>query len=249
MLLLVTSCLSAHICSWFSTLENSNFPSNESIAMQSLAPTGVAIGTYKLRCSNALVMFEAKVPTEDKLQLWQQSAPQLASTQPKGMNYYYNTADVTVEKKCEPKPETPVYSCNLLQVTKGDNRTVTAKVSYTAKNGASLKVVTYNWGDTKSTTTDKTTASHQYAADGTYKIAVRLLFSVDGKDVYAPDNANCAQTVTFTPPEQPPVTPPTTPETPEVLPNTGAGSVIGIFAAVTIAGALSVPRRAQPQSH
>lgn len=219
-------------------LKNTTNPNGVLYNSDLVTAGGIVIGDYKPG-GGAYVWFDVKLPTEANLACGNTSFRNVGIVKPEGMNEYYNTADVTVNKVCQPpKPETPVYSCDLLQVTKGANRTVTAKVNYTAKNGASLKMVTYNWGDTKTTTTDQTTASHQYAADGTYKIAVRLLFNVNGKDTYAADNANCVQSVTFTPPTTPPVTPPTTPETPEVLPNTGAGSVIGLFAAATIAGAL-----------
>ncbi len=52
----------------------------------------------------------------------------------------------------------------------------------------------------------------------------------------------CATQVTYSPNQPPVVTPPTTitpasSVTPSELPNTGAGSVVGMFAAVTAAGA------------
>ncbi len=52
------------------------------------------------------------------------------------------------------------------------------------------------------------------------------------------DDACDTATVTVTPPVTPPVTP-EVPTTPEVLPVTGAGSVVGIFAIVTAAGVLA----------
>lgn len=138
-----------------------------------------------------------------------------------------DSATVTVKK-----PATPVYSCDALTLTAGANRTLTAKVDYTAKDGASLKVVTYSWGDnTTPLSTDKTTATHTYGGDGTYSVSVRLLFNVNGVDTYAADNQNCVKSVTFTTP--------VTPTTPKVLPNTGAGSVIGVFGLVSVLSALA----------
>jgi len=134
-------------------------------------------------------------------------------------------------------PATPVYACDLLNLTQGDNRSVTASVNYTAQNGAKFKTITLDWGDGSTPlTTNKTTAAYQYAKDGTYTVTAKVLFSVNGSDKYAPDNAACVKQVTFTTPT-PPVTPPTTP--PSELPNTGAGNVIGIFAGVVTVSALS----------
>lgn len=134
------------------------------------------------------------------------------------------------------KPSVPTYSCDALTLTASTDRNVNAKVSYTGTNGASLKMVTYNWGDqSEPYVTDKTSADHQYTADGTYSVSVRLLFDVKGADKYAADNANCVKTVTFTSPTEPGTTEPTPPQ---VLPNTGAGSVIGIFGVASVLGAL-----------
>lgn len=141
-------------------------------------------------------------------------------------------ADVTVKK---PDVPAPVYSCDALTLTVGANRSVTAKVDYTAKNGANLKMITYNWGDgTTPFATNNTTATHTYGNDGTFSVSLKLLFSANGSDSYAQTNANCVKSVTFTTP----TTPPTTPETPQVLPDTGAGSVIGLFGLVSVLSAV-----------
>ncbi|MFZ1248788.1 MAG: DUF11 domain-containing protein [Candidatus Saccharimonadales bacterium] len=135
-------------------------------------------------------------------------------------------------------PVVPVYTCDAVTLTAGANRTVTAKVDYTAKNGAALKVVTYNWGDDSTAlVTDKTTATYQYNRDGSFSVSVRLLFNVDGTDKYAADNQNCVKTVTFTSPTKPGTVTPSTPAMPTVLPNTGAGNVIGLFGLVSVASA------------
>lgn len=141
--------------------------------------------------------------------------------------------DATVTVK---QPIVPEYACKAIVLTAGTNRTVTARVEYLEKN-AKLKLVTYNWGDSSTPlVTDKTTASYQYGRDGTFTVSVKLLFSVDGTDKYAAENTACARTVTFTSPTQPGTT--TTTPMPTVLPNTGAGSVIGLFGLVTVVSAL-----------
>lgn len=126
-------------------------------------------------------------------------------------------ADVTVE--CANKP---VYSCDALNLVIGDNRKITATVKYTAAGGATYKTTKFDFGDGKNIETDKTTVDHTYAADGTYIVRATTTFMVDGKLVTA-NGDQCAKTVTFKP-GQPPVTPP-----PSEIPNTGAGSTIGLF--------------------
>jgi uncharacterized repeat protein (TIGR01451 family) len=156
---------------------------------------------------------------------------------PQGFGAIWDTATVTVPgNECKPTV-TPKYACDLLTVTKGENRTVKASVAYTATNGATLKTVTYNWGDGSTPlTTDKTNASYQYKADGTFAITATLTFRVNNADVTGVTSAACAQTVSFTTPTTPPVTPPVAPA--EVLPSTGAGSLVGTFAAVVVVSAL-----------
>ena len=214
-------------------LANDSAPNGKQVA-DGVTVGGITIGNYNPGV-NAFVIFNATLPSEASLSCGSNLLRNIATVQPAGMNYYYNTADVTINKTCTPPPKTPVYSCDLLTLTTGDNRTVTANVQYTAQNGASFKVATYNWGDSSTPfVTNKTSANHQYSADGTYTVSAKLLFNVNGTDKYAADNANCVKTVTFTTPNTPPQTPPT----PPVLPNTGAGSVIGIFGVVSVLGAI-----------
>jgi uncharacterized repeat protein (TIGR01451 family)/LPXTG-motif cell wall-anchored protein len=216
-------------------LTNGNYPSGKAVSANTVVNTGLIIGDYAPGI-NAYVMFEATLPTADKLACGANGLRNIASAQPSGMGYYYNTADVTINKTCTPTPPTttPVFSCDLLSLSQGSNRMVTASVAYTAKNGASFKTVALNWGDGSTPlTTNKTTASYQYAKDGTYTVTAKVLFSVNGKDVFAPDNANCVQQVSFTTPSTP-----TTPLTPTELPNTGAGNVIGLFVGVVAASTI-----------
>ncbi|QQS69438.1 DUF11 domain-containing protein [Candidatus Saccharibacteria bacterium] len=175
-------------------LKNTNFPNGTAISDSIVASNGVIVGTY-LPGGAGYVMFEAVLPTVDKLACGSNLLRNLAFVQPKGMNYYYNTADVTVNKTCT--TPTPVYSCDDLTVTKGDNRTVTATVKYTAKDGATYKNTTLVWGDSKQDVITGTTGTHTYAADGTYTVKANMLFSVNGVDKAPAVNAACSKTVTF----------------------------------------------------
>ncbi|PID98769.1 hypothetical protein CSA80_04885 [Candidatus Saccharibacteria bacterium] len=137
----------------------------------------------------------------------------------------------------EPVVPTPVYSCDALNLTAGANRTVTAKVMYTAKNGASFETATFHWGDgSASDPSAQTSADHVYAADGSYTVTAKLVFDVNGeKKTVGGDN--CVKTVNFVAPEEPVV--PTPEETePQVLPDTGAGSIIGLSGVIGVLSAL-----------
>jgi hypothetical protein len=141
-----------------------------------------------------------------------------------------------------PQPQQPVYICNDLQLTAGDNRTVKISAfSTTAQNGAVFKNAVVTWGDNSAalTTANVVGQSHQYGADGTYTVAATAHFTVNGEDVTA-GGPQCSKQITFkgnTPPViTPPSTPPATPAAPTALVNTGPGSVIAIFAVATAAG-------------
>ncbi len=215
-------------------LINGNYPSPgfqyaDSAVQDNGRTINVDIGNYNPGI-NAYVMFNTTVDKPGADVCSAKTLTNKAFATPEGYGSIWDTASVTVPgNECKPTPN-PKYSCDLLTVTKGDNRKITASVAYTGTNGATLKTVTYNFGDGSTPlTTDKTSVSYQYAKDGTYAVTATLTFSVNGADKTGVTSAACAQSVTFTTPT-PPVTPPVTP--PSELPNTGAGNVIGIFAAV-----------------
>lgn len=125
-----------------------------------------------------------------------------------------------------PTVVTPDYACDLLSVTSYPNRKVDASVTYHATGGATYKNSTFDWGDGLKDTTTGTTSSHTYGKDGNYTINATLTFDVGGTN----KTASCSKQVSFS--SNP--TPPTTPPTPGKLPNTGAGSVAGLFAGVSV---------------
>jgi uncharacterized repeat protein (TIGR01451 family) len=156
-------------------------------------------------------------------------------------------ADVTINKQnCTP-PTPPAYTCDLLDINKvgaDTERTVNIKSFVTTQTDtAPYKDVVIDWGDKSAPLTTNTAVgqTHQYAAYGTYTVTATAHFTVNGKDITA-TSANCAKPVTFTAPGTPvPPTPPVTTVTtpPTTLVNTGAGSVLGIFAAAMIVGTLA----------
>ncbi|HEX4774296.1 MAG TPA: hypothetical protein VH234_02160 [Candidatus Saccharimonadales bacterium] len=149
---------------------------------------------------------------------------------------------------CPTPPPAPVYTCDELNLTAGDNRTVKLTVfNTTAKNGATFKDAVIDWGDSSSqlTTANVVGQTHQYTKDGTYTVAATAHFTVNGQDVTA-SGPSCEKVVTFSSTTPPTVTPPaSTPPTqtpPTTLVNTGPGSVAAIFAAATVAGTVAYRR-------
>ncbi len=135
---------------------------------------------------------------------------------------------------------TVVPTCTELDIDV-DNTTKTVSVTnvtYTANNGT-YEYTTLDWGDGSPVTSAANAVgqSHTYTTDGPFTLVATTHFTVNGADsgVTSP---SCQQPVSFTetptPPSTPPTTPPVTP--PTQLVNTGAGNVVGIFLAATIAG-------------
>lgn len=130
-------------------------------------------------------------------------------------------------EQCE-TPATPVYSCSDVAVEKLGGRKV--KVSVTT-NGAPADRVSivgyeYNFGDGSTPLTSTANpVEYTYAKEGTYNVSVKVTFRVDGVNQTV-GGANCAEVVSFT----------TTTTPPKTLPNTGAGSTIGMFMITSLVG-------------
>lgn len=146
-------------------------------------------------------------------------------------------------------PPQVTATCNLFTVTANSDRKVTVNAfKFTAEN-STFKNAVINWGDQtpQATITDSNAVvntAHTYASAGQYEISALVSFATaNGTVTSGGPGSICSEKVTFssntnTPPV---VTPPSTPTptTPTVLPNTGAGSVVGIFAAVSAVAAVA----------
>lgn len=213
------------IVSGSTKLYNANYPSGTNLGTDAVvANGGISIGSYTAG-SNAYVQFKATLPSNSALTCGMNTLTNTAEAITGGQNAT-DTAKVDINKTCA---NTPTYTCSAFHVTKGDNRTVTVdKFVFNASNNAKLSSVDVNWGDNATLTTNKVVGqTHQYGKDGTYTISLSN-FKVNGKTVDVA--GDCSQTVTFT-------SKPTIPG--GNLPNTGAGNVIGLFAAITVAGAFA----------
>jgi hypothetical protein len=206
---------------------NSTYPNGQLVSNDNITHGGITIGNYSPGAV-AYITFRVKVPAADKLECGNTVFNNVGVARPEGMQEYFDIATTTVNKECQPEQPQPQYSCTAFEVTKGENRTVTVSKFTTSQKNATFKNVVIDWGENgvQPLSTNKAVGqAHQYAADGTYTITATAHFST-AKDNDVTSTNGCVATVTFstTP------TPPETPEKPEVLPSTGAGSVIGLFA-------------------
>ncbi len=153
----------------------------------------------------------------------------------RGCNAHHETVaiDVTFKKKEIPPQKNAV--CKVLNVQTFDNRRVTANVNGEVENGT---IIGYeiDWGDGNKSNSQS--AEHTYAADGTYNIVSRVQVRFnDGEERWVTASA-CTAQVTFEGEKPPTVEVPPTP-TPPSLPDTGMGSLVGIFTAVSTAATLA----------
>lgn len=130
----------------------------------------------------------------------------------------------------EPEPETPVYECTNLssKLQAGQTNTYVFMLNYVASGGAKLTKVDMEWGDktaSESIPLDSLSAfKHTFAQAGTYTQTATLSFVIGDEDDKV-RTATCKSSVTIAPEE----------EQPKVLAKTGPGSIVGMFAATTVA--------------
>jgi hypothetical protein len=241
------------------TITTPSAPGGTPAGSDAVAAGGIVIGNYQPG-ANAFVSFEATMPAADKLKCGDNEFRSTGVIRPEGLQEYYASALTIVRRDCggtpgpapTPAPVTPptnrpapapapapVFSCDGLTVAKLQGREVEIKLAYTGSNGATLKSVTYDFGDdAQNLTTDKTTVRHTYSKDGPYTVSATLVMTVNGKDQSVVSNA-CSQAVTIgAAAATPPATPTAPTATPSALPDTGVGETLGLVLVVTIVGAL-----------
>jgi hypothetical protein len=123
-----------------------------------------------------------------------------------------------------------IASCNVLDMNVIGDRRVQARVTGEVTNA---QIIGYRiaWGDESET--NEQTAEHEYAQYGTYTIRGYVNAQYANGDTQWISGDSCVAEVTFTEEEKPEVV------TPTVIPNTGVGSIAGIFAATSIGGAIA----------
>jgi len=182
----------------------------------------MVLGDYAAS-GNAFVYFKTKTDRNTADMCGAVAQTNTAYTQPSGLIAISDSATVSINTGKTCSSSNPIYSCSVTAAKLGGREVkLTTSVVASPASAVSVKNYEYNFGDGSTKfLTDKNVANHTYAKDGTYKINVLVTFNVNGVD----KTALCSANVTFAP-------------APTVLPNTGAGDFYGLFAAITVVGAL-----------
>jgi uncharacterized repeat protein (TIGR01451 family) len=224
-------------------LRNASNSHGTKLSSNAVASKGVNIGNYASG-ANAYVSFKTKVASASKLSCGTNTLKDTGIVTVASGGQHSASATTKVTRKCDsssgsssqnPKPS---YSCNTLKVSKLGHRKIKASVDYTAKHGAKLKTITYDFGEASGQplTTDKTTVTHTYKKPGGYTVTASLLVQVGGHNKTI-KSQQCAQTVHFAAQSGDKPSAPSSPHSKNgKIPNTGPGDVIGLFAASTLAG-------------
>lgn len=215
-------------------LRNGANPNGIKITSDNITKGGIDVGHY-MPGAVGYVWFKVKIdPVTAFEKCGQYDVRNVAVVRPEGMNEFYNTAQVLINVECEDEPEEPVYRCDLIKAELVSGRKYKFTVNATALNGATIKQYRFNFGDnTAEVVTDKNVVEHTFPEEGTFVIKSTVDFNVDGQ--VKSHTAKTCETIINT--KKPPVTPPVTP--PTQLPVTGAGDVIGMFVATTVAAGLA----------
>lgn len=155
-----------------------------------LTTTGLNAGSFQPK-GNVGYKFSAKLPSEDKLKCGTNTLVNTARVSTNA-GYKDDTATVTIDKKCEPKPEVK-YACKSLGVTQIDRTNFRFSTSYTAEN-ATFKSVTYviknaagQTVDTKTSTS--TSLNYTQTTAGAYTVQATVTFTVNGQNKTATSDA------------------------------------------------------------
>lgn len=206
-------------------LQNGAFPNGTEITNDNITKGGINVGDY-MPGAAGYVWFKIKIdPVSAFEKCGTYDVRNVGVVRPKGMNEHYNTAQVLIKVECDEEPENPVYSCDLLKAELTGSRKYRFSVDTTAQGGASIKQYHFNFGDgSDELLTTNSVAEHTFPSEGSFKIVATVDFDVDNS-IQSVSGESCTVTInTQIPPE---------------LPNTGAGDIIGIFVATTVAASLA----------
>jgi uncharacterized repeat protein (TIGR01451 family) len=227
-------------------LSNSNHPDGISANNDNITKGGIDVGNYTPGAVG-YVWFTAQLDNKTAYEkCGQYEVVNVGVVRAKGMNEFYNTASVKINVECE-TPE-PIYICENFTLTLVKGRNYKFEVKARAEGGAKIKHYEFTFGDNSEVLkTDKTVVEHEYQKDGTFVANVKVTFDVNGSLVTVGGEGVCSKGLTFKqdkpmcelpgkghlPKDSPECKATTTVTT---LPKTGAGSVAGLMAAVSVAG-------------
>ena len=217
---------------WF----DSNHPNGEQLPDTALTSGGTDLGNYGVN-GGGYIRFHATIDANPKECTITNTGFARADNIPEESS----EASVTINNcVVTPPPTQPVFTCNSLTPDNLGNDIYKFTTNTTALNGAVVNSYVYNFGDNSPTLqTNNAVVEHTYPGPGTYNSAVTVNFLINGTKTQVVSSSSCTATITI--PTTPTTPSPTTPITPTstTLINTGPGSVVGIFAAAVILGAVA----------
>lgn len=166
------------------------------------------------------------------------------------------------------QPEEPIYECIAVKASLISENTFRFNTITRVDGGASVKHYVYNFGDGSEATVSENVIEHKYTKAGGYNITVTVVFNVNdevrsvecatsvkidkevktcpvpGKGHLPVDSADCYENcpiegLTHLPKDDARCKTKETPTTPTTLPNTGAGSLVGVLVATSLIGAFA----------
>lgn len=207
-------------------IHDASRPNGQQMPDTSLSSGGSNVGSYTPE-GNGIIRFRTVINNDVK----ECEIKNVAFARAKDVPEVKDDAKVIIE---DCAPDKPVYRCDLIKAELVSGRKYKFTVNATALNGATIKQYRFNFGDnTAEVVTDKNVVEHTFPEEGTFVIKSTVDFNVDGQ-VKSHTAKTCETTINT---KKPPVTPPVTP--PTQLPVTGAGDMIGMFVATTVAAGLA----------
>jgi len=162
-----------------SLLKNGTNPNGVKISDNVTTASGINVGNYNPGAA-AYVLFNAKVGDNDSLPACGPNTLTNKVRVTADNGYKEDTADVTVNKTCQ--PVTPKYTCDALTVTKIDRTNFKFDTTYTVEN-ATLKSITYIVRDANGNQISSSTSqNYTQATPGKYTVQAMVTVTVNGKD-------------------------------------------------------------------
>lgn len=88
-----------HLLPGTTYLANSNYPSGTKLKTDAIASSGIMIGSYGAGV-NAYLAFEVQTPALDDLKCGPNALRAIATVQPKGLEYFWNRAEIDLTRAC-----------------------------------------------------------------------------------------------------------------------------------------------------
>lgn len=222
-------------------LSNGTNPNGIKITNDNITKGGINVGNYTAGAVG-YVWFSAKL---DPIQAYEKCGEydirNVGVVRPKGMNEFYNTAQVIIKVECKDVPDKPDYRCVSLAKKELGGR----KYQYTtttAQQRATVKEFKYEINGPNNYRFEKLQSANQLdhelpATPGAYDVRVHVTFDVEGEGEKTVTSDACKLTINVPQEDVPPTTTTTPPS--GKLPVTGAGDLIGMFVATTVAATLA----------